>query len=80
MPGVPGDIQARMELDHHGNYHIEIPAAAVSPGTWRYAIEVPLQGSVHRFPREGYRTFDVLVPYYPDYPDYYEDLKVEVRP
>lgn len=61
MPGVPGDIRAPMELDAYGNYSIVIPPAAVSAGTWRYAIEIPVDGQVHRRPRRGYRSFTVVL-------------------
>lgn len=62
MPGVPGDVRAPMEADGHGNYKIVIPPAAVSPGTWRYAIEVPYNGQVFRLPEQGYRSFVVVEP------------------
>ncbi len=64
MPGVPGDIRAPMEADGRGNYRLVIDAHAVSPGTWRYAIEVPLEGQVVRLPRLGFRSFVVTPAYH----------------
>lgn len=66
MPGVPGDIRAPMQRDSYGNYYITIPHTAVSAGTWQYAIEVPLDGQLHRRPEQGYRTFSVTWPNYDD--------------
>lgn len=66
MPGVPGDIRAPMKRDNYGNFYITIPSAVVIAGTWQYAIEVPLDGQVHRRPAQGYRTFSVT---WPDYSD-----------
>ncbi len=63
MPGVPGDIRAPMEADGRGNYRLVIEAHAVSPGTWRYAIEVPYEGQMFRLPRQGFRSF-VVTPAY----------------
>ncbi len=62
MPGVPGDIRAPMEPDGRGNFSITIPSRAVSPGTWRYAIEVPVAGQMHRLPPQGYQSFMVCEP------------------
>ena len=66
MPGVPGDITAPMEADGRGNYHLIIPARAVVPGTWRYAIEVSFDGQKYRLPRHGYRSFVVAPAYHPE--------------
>jgi hypothetical protein len=59
MPGMPAEMVAPMEPDGRGNWQVVIPARAVSPGPWRYAIEVPVDGELHRFPIQGYRSFDV---------------------
>ena len=59
MPGVPGNIRTPMESDGYGNYQVIVPPHAVRPGTWRYAIEVPLNGSTYRIPKQGYRSFTV---------------------
>lgn len=59
MPGVPGDVRASMDPNGRGGYEVTIPPFAVRPGTWRYAIEVPLEGTVHRRPPQGYRSFSV---------------------
>ncbi len=65
MPGVPGNIRSGMEPDRNGNFHVVIPADTVTPGTWRYAIEVPINGRAYRFPERGYRTFIVEQGYPP---------------
>jgi hypothetical protein len=62
MPGVPGEIRAPMETDEYGNYEMFIAPHAVRSGTWKYAIEVPLDGMVHRIPSHGYRSFTVTEP------------------
>jgi hypothetical protein len=72
LPGVPGEIHAPMEADGYGNYQIIIPPHAVSPGIWRYAIEFALNGTEHRLPRHGTRSFTVTQAY--DHP-----LSVEVE-
>jgi hypothetical protein len=59
MPGVPGEIRTPMEPDGYGNYVMAIEPHAVRSGTWKYAIEVPLDGSIHRMPRQGYQSFSV---------------------
>ncbi len=63
MPGVPGDIRSPMEADGYGNFRVVIPASVVNAGTWRYAIEFPLEGEHYRRPPLGYRSFVVSVPY-----------------
>ena len=77
MTGIPGDIRAPMESDGSGNYRIVIPPAAVVAGTWRYSIEFPLDGQIHRMPPNGYRSFTVTVPVYHDH-DYPARLLHEV--
>lgn len=62
MPGVPGEIRAPMETDGYGNYVMFIASQAVRSGTWKYAIEVPLDSTVHRMPSQGYRSFTVTEP------------------
>jgi hypothetical protein len=62
MPGVPGEVRAPMESDGYGNFHLVIPAAAVAPGVWRYAIEMNVSEQTHRMPPQGYRSFSVTIP------------------
>lgn len=59
MPGVPGNIRSDMEKDFRGDYQVVIPSESVTPGTWRYAMEVTVNGTVYRFPERGYRSFQV---------------------
>ena len=59
VPGAAGDVRAPMVDDGLGGYQLTIPAAAVSPGTWTYTIEVPLNGKTYRIPEEGHRSFVV---------------------
>ncbi|MHC4948549.1 MAG: hypothetical protein ACYTG1_09835 [Planctomycetota bacterium] len=59
MPGIPGEIRAPMEHDGRGNYLVTIPPTVVRAGTWKYMIEVPINGTTYRFPENGFRTFAV---------------------
>jgi hypothetical protein len=73
IPGVPGDIRASMEADGYGNYRIAIPPDAVRAGTWRYAIEFELDGREFRRPETGYRSFEVVEPYVPEFTEVHTD-------
>lgn len=59
ISGAAGDVRAPMVDDGLGGYQLTIPPAAVSPGTWTYTIEVPLNGKTYRIPEEGHRSFVV---------------------
>ncbi len=59
ISGASGDVRAPMVDDGLGGYQLIIPPAAVSPGTWTYTIEVPLNGKTYRLPEEGHRSFVV---------------------
>lgn len=59
IPGVPGEIRAPMEADGYGNFQILIPPHAVRAGTWKYAIEISLNGEIIRMPQQGYQSFFV---------------------
>ncbi len=77
MPGVPGEIRAPMETDEYGNYVMYIAPHAVRSGTWKYAIEVPLDGTVHRMPSHGYRSFTVVKPQVDELVDSWLDVLPE---
>ena len=54
-----------METNGRGDFEVMIPPFAVRAGTWKYAIEVPINGDLHRMPHQGYRTFVVKPAYHP---------------
>lgn len=59
MPDVPGIVRAPMDADPYGNFVVVIPAHVVRAGTWRYAIDMEVEGLAHRIPETGFGVFDV---------------------
>lgn len=59
IPGVPGEVRAPMEPDGSGNFQVFIPRHGARVGTWRYAVEVSLNGQLYRLPEHGFRSFVV---------------------
>ena len=59
MPDVPGVVRAPMDPNAYGDFVIVIPAHAVRAGTWRYALEMDVEGYAHRIPEQGFGAFDV---------------------
>lgn len=61
VPGLPGSNVTPMDPSRNG-YATTIDGDAVGPGTWSYAIEVPVGDEIFRLPEAGFYSFTVQLP------------------
>ncbi|MBI1371603.1 MAG: hypothetical protein GC159_02415 [Phycisphaera sp.] len=53
VPGVPGEVTAAMTQVSPGQFRLDIPAPAVTPGLWTWRVTMLVEGKPFHMPKDG---------------------------